>query len=48
MGSSMSSNITQQAGNLTDKPTIDRVGNREFVRARDWRRAGSTTHRARP
>jgi single-stranded DNA-binding protein len=34
MGSSMSSNITQQAGNLTDKPTIDRVGNREFVRAR--------------
>jgi single-stranded DNA-binding protein len=29
-----SSNITQQAGNLTDKPTIDRVGGREFVRAR--------------
>ena len=34
MGSAMSSNITHQAGNLTDKPTIDRVGNREFVRAR--------------
>jgi single-stranded DNA-binding protein len=34
MGSAMSSNITHQSGNLTDKPTIDRVGNREFVRAR--------------
>ena len=30
----MSSNITHQSGNLTDKPTIDKVGNREFVRAR--------------
>ena len=47
MGSAMSSNITHQSGNLTDKPTIDRVGNREFV-GQDWHRAGNTTLRARP
>ena len=51
MGSAMSSNITHQSGNLTDKPTIDRVGNREFVRARlaqSWQydtQGNTVTHR---